>query len=928
MKKVLKWLLIIFASILMLMIVIPMAYKGKIMKIARQEANKNLLAVVNFDDISLSMFKCFPKLHLSVYKLNIKGVNEFANDTLLDIPVMNLSINLASLFGDQIEITGINIENPYLGIKILKGGAANYDIVPADTIVVAEEEVADDDTTSGFKMELQEFTIRNARVVYDDIDFDMAAVFDGFNLDMTGDLTASTTDLNLKSTIGEFTFTMEGLDYLSKAKIILDAGIFADLDNWVFTFKDNYLDINDLKLNFEGSVDIADSVMIGMDLKFKSPQNTFKSLLSLVPAVYARDFEGLVAKGDFVVDGFAKGQMDYDVTVYPEFLLNLEVKNGFFQYPDLPKSVENVNIATKVSSIGGPMDNIVVDISKFHIELAQNPLEMSLHLAHPETDMEIKGKIDGKIDFSSLNDVIPLDSMSIAGLMEMNLVLGGRMSSIEKEQYEDFTADGNVKLSNFAFTMPDVPEVKISEANLQFSPKFVDLSKFDMLIGRSDIHLQGKVENFVPYAFADGVLSGKLSLQSALFDANEFLTGEETPEAEAEMPEDSSALEAFQIPENIDFVFKADMKRVLYDNMKMTNAEGLVSVSKGKLGFDKFFVEMLGGSILITGFYEAIDLENPNAAFEFGIKNISISETYKTFNTVKQMAPIARYANGNIGMSFRMDTRFDHFLNPKYNSLNAAGTLNTQNVGIENNALFTQIADKLKYEKLRNPKVSDVDLAFSIENGNLEIKPFDAKLAGHKATIGGNQQLGGEIDYFIKAMLPAGKITQSLTKLSGQDLNKDIEFTIGIGGTLKDPKISSFQTGAGESVKELAKEEIKKELSTEALKLVEDARQKTAQMMLAAEKQAENIRKSAKDAREKIIVEADKQGKKLIAEAGANPLKKKLAEESAKKLNSEAKEKAQKLEKEADDKASALLEKTKNESDELIQNAEKKAQNL
>jgi hypothetical protein len=906
------------------MFLLPFAFKGKIMKIAQEQANKNLNAVVKFDDISLSMFKSFPKLNVDIQGLNIVGVNNFAQDTLIDIPDINLAVNLASLFGAAIEINKINVLHPTINVIYLKDGSANYDVVPVDS--TATEEAVVDTTPSTFKLALKEFKVTNAKIVYDDRGYNMKAILDNLNFNMKGDLTASTTDLQITSDIQKFSFIMDGLDYMSKAKIIFNAGIGADLDKWIFTFKDNFLNINDLKLNFEGSVDISDSVYVGMDLKFKSPDNTFKSLLSLIPTVYAKDFEGLKTTGNFNFSGYAKGKMDYDVTVYPEFLLDLNVKDGFFQYPDLPKSVDNVNISTKMASSGGPMDNITVDVSQFHVEMAKNPLDVSLHISHPETDMQISGKVNGTVDFTSIKEIVPLDSMSIAGLMKLNVVLGGKMSSIENEKYEEFTADGSVNLTNFEFTMPDLPKIKISEANMLFSPRYVDLNKFDMTVGRSDVHLLGKVEGFVPYAFSDGVLKGKLSMKSQLFDANEFLTGEPTPETVT--PEDTSSLEAFQIPENIAFAFNANIKKILYSNMVIENALGLISLDKGKLALDNLSCNMLGGSIKTTGYYEAVNIEKPTADFNFAMKDISVSETYITFNTVQKLAPIAKSIEGNISLDLKMNTTLDKTLMPVLPSINGSGRLYTKTIGIKGNQMFNEIADKFKYEALRNPSLNDVDLIFEIVDGNIDIKPFDTKIAGHKATIGGKQGVDGSIDYQIATALPLAKATGMLTKMTGVDMNKDVDFKIKIGGTLTHPKIAGIESGAMQTAKEEVKEAVKKELSAQALKLIEDARKKADELNKQAVIQADNLRKVAKESGDKLVSEADVQGKRLIKEAGVNPIKKKIAEETAKKMNSEAAIKAKNLNKEADDKANALVKKAADESKQIIDNAEKKANSI
>jgi hypothetical protein len=54
-------------------------------------------------------------------------------------------------------------------------------------------------------------------------------------------------------------------------------------------------------------VALPDTTNTNMDLTFKAKENTFKSLLSLVPGVYTTQFDDLKADGNVAFDGFAKG---------------------------------------------------------------------------------------------------------------------------------------------------------------------------------------------------------------------------------------------------------------------------------------------------------------------------------------------------------------------------------------------------------------------------------------------------------------------------------------------------------------------------------------------------------------------------------------------------------------------------------------------
>ena len=89
---------------------------------------------------------------------------------------------------------------------------------------------------------------------------------------------------------------------------------------------------------------------------------------------------------------------------------------------------------------------------------------------------------------------------------------------------------------------------------LNFSPQYVELAAFDSKIGKSDISANGKIENFIAYAFSDDeAITGKFNLNSNLMDLNEFME-EEVVDENATEEVDEEPLSVIEVPKNIDFI--------------------------------------------------------------------------------------------------------------------------------------------------------------------------------------------------------------------------------------------------------------------------------------------------------------------------------------------------------------------------------------
>ena len=101
MKKGLKIAAITVGVIIILMLLLPFAFKGKIADIVKTEGNKMLNAQFDFERLNISLFRNFPQASVTLEDFWLKGAGEFANDTLVQAGEVTAAINLFSLFGDS-----------------------------------------------------------------------------------------------------------------------------------------------------------------------------------------------------------------------------------------------------------------------------------------------------------------------------------------------------------------------------------------------------------------------------------------------------------------------------------------------------------------------------------------------------------------------------------------------------------------------------------------------------------------------------------------------------------------------------------------------------------------------------------------------------------------------------------------------------------
>src|SRR6478752_1309877 len=140
-KKVLKIVLIVLLVLLGVAFAAPFLFKGKILALAKEQANKNLAAKVEFKDVDISFFRHFPRIAVGLEGLEIVGVENFSKDTLFSAKKIDVAVNFMSINGgSEMKIYSVTLAQPRIHAIINKEGKANWDIAKPDTSTVSTTE--------------------------------------------------------------------------------------------------------------------------------------------------------------------------------------------------------------------------------------------------------------------------------------------------------------------------------------------------------------------------------------------------------------------------------------------------------------------------------------------------------------------------------------------------------------------------------------------------------------------------------------------------------------------------------------------------------------------------------------------------------------------------------------------------------------------
>jgi hypothetical protein len=808
MKKITGIIVKIFLGFILLILVliftVPLIFKEQIRTKVEQVINGSVNATVKFEDYKLGFFRNFPNLTFSLNDVSVVGIDKFVNDTLAGFKSFNLEFNLLSLIGNSgYEVKSIVIDRAMVNSIVLKDGTANWDIMKDTTETVATEKVS---SKSEMKILLKKVTLMNSSISYVDDESAMKAYIENFNFNLKGDMAMNESDMQMSLNAGEFTFIMDGTKYLNNAIVDSKIDMLANLDNMKFTFRENYFSVNDLKLNFSGMVAIAGDD-IETDIQFGTAQTPFKTLLSLIPSVYMNNYQDLKTSGEFALSGSAKGiYSDADSTM-PDITLDISVSNGLISYPSLPEQIKNINIKSNVFVNGKDMDLSIAGVDLFHMELAGSPFDMTFVLKTPKSDPDFKGSLIGRIDLSALSKAVPMDSISLSGIIDMSIQMAGRMSMIEKEQYDSFKASGTMDIKNMLLAITGYPEVKINEAGLKFTPAYAVLTNSILNVGgKSDFAISGRIKNYIPYIFSDKTIKGNLLLRSRLTDFSEIMSKMDTASVK-----DTTSLTVMQVPRNIDFDIEALIDEFSNYNIKAQNVKGHIIVRDGVLSIREAEMNILNGTISMNADYDTRDALKPAMKADLDMQNIAVKDAFNTFNTVQKLTPAAKDGiDGKISVKLAFSSLLGSNMKPIIKSINGAGKLQSDEITLVESSTFNQMKEMLKLGDKYNSTFRDINISFKIANGRIFVSPFDLKTGNLKMNISGDQGIDQTLNYLVKTEIPRSDLGNSINSfidnLSAKASSFGIAFkpseflkmNIQITGTFSKPVVApSFGNPAG-----------------------------------------------------------------------------------------------------------------------------------
>ncbi len=745
-----KFFLWFFGIVLLLLLIILFGssfFADKIGNAVISELNKGLKHGISVKKYDLTLVKYFPNAAVTLH--NVK-VPDARNETaLLEARELAFRFKLFSLFGSNIKISSVVINDGAIFVKRDKADNFNYDIW---------KESSDSNEQEGeLSLKLEEARLNSMEFIYMDEKDKQDMKLNIGNANMAGEFSGNRFILKSDADlVTEFFETPEGRYFMNKA-IRYDADVDVDLKNENYNIKDFLLTIEDNKFQIKGDVK-KDIKAFDYNLSFDGKDCTLQSLIGLLPEGYIEDLIGLKSKGNFTFQGTVKGKSD---NKQPAINIKLGLEDGSISGPQLESPFRDLTFnATYTNGAARTNQSTVLEVKDFKGYLQREIMELKLKVANLD-DPFVDLSFDGAIPLDAIYKAFGSDMITDgSGDLEINnLELQGHYDEmINPNLIYRVKSKGVIEFDD-AMLKVNGEKITVDKGFLQLNNNDLDVREMVVEGAGSQLELNGSFKNLIPVLLSDSLNSKDAKLMfNAKLDAEELdldriLGISSVPEKGSVDEEvyDSLKTEQYANREKftnyLDGTFESNIEQFSHNKIEGKDFRGKLTIRNNEFIIDGGMAAM-DGTFDLDGviFMEKAPILRAKLickdidGYEFFRQTESFGQEYLTHKNIKGRI------DANIAINAFWSKEGD-FLMDKLHVLTDTHIKDGELIGFE---MLESFSDFVKMKDLKHIRFTDTRNWMEIKEQTFYLPVMLIQNNALNLTISGEHTFEQEIDYNVK----------------------------------------------------------------------------------------------------------------------------------------------------------------------------------
>jgi hypothetical protein len=212
--------------------------------------------------------------------------------------------------------------------------------------------------------------------------------------------------------------------------------------------------------------------------------------------------------------------------------------------------------------------------------------------------------------------------------------------------------------------------------------------------------------------------------------------------------------------------------------------------------------------VALAGAYDTRVPAHPLFNLKVDLKNFDFQQSFKTFNTIQKIAPIAQFIAGKFNTTLTFSGELGQDMTPKLESLNMAGLIETIKALLVGFKPLQEVSRQLNLSYLNTLDLKDTRNWFEVKNGKFHLVDSDLQVKDVAMRVGGDHSiLNDGMEYRLLTKVPRKTLEQGAVGTASQwgltEINKqasklglqvkpgdflNVLFTI--TGTMLQPKVA------------------------------------------------------------------------------------------------------------------------------------------
>ena len=339
---------------------------------------------------------------------------------------------------------------------------------------------------------------------------------------------------------------------------------------------------------------------------------------------------------------------------------------------------------------------------------------------------------------------------------------------------------GNVVFNDMKAFTPFFPvRIAMQGSNVHFTTDEIKLSGARLLLGKTDLTLNGEINNLRRMWLRGGKFTANLSVTSDYIDCNELMNAlsrgmlysdQQAAVSEADMATEkfsdfqesadriAGATEApdtsgvFVVPKFLDLTLQTQAKKIDFNDLDLENVRGKVVLRDQSIQLTDLDMHSNIGSGHLTMIYSAENEKSASAGFDLEMEKIQVDKLIGLFPSMDTLVPMLRSFEGIVDCQLAATCRLDSSMSVELPSLYSACHLHGTDMVLLDGETFAEISKKLMFKNKKRNMIDQIAVDLVVKDNKIEVFPFLVEMDRYRVAVGGTHNLDMSFNYHISVL--------------------------------------------------------------------------------------------------------------------------------------------------------------------------------